>query len=94
PKLVILEYPFSNIETSHKIKMKGNNQINILSLREIVYYGENHFSSRIISSEGKIWYHDGIETGKKSIEDGYLFSMDSKTLKTCQEKNLVLAVHA
>ncbi|KDR80492.1 hypothetical protein GALMADRAFT_1362017 [Galerina marginata CBS 339.88] len=94
PKLVILEYPFSNIETSHKIKIKGDNQMNILSLRGIVYHGENHFSSRIISLEGKIWYHDGIETGKKSIEDGYLFSIESKALKTCQEKNLVLAVYA
>ncbi|KDR77395.1 hypothetical protein GALMADRAFT_65922 [Galerina marginata CBS 339.88] len=83
PKLVILEYPFSNIETSHTLKLNINGQINILSLRGIVYHGENHFSSKIISSEGKVWYHDGIETGKISIEDGNLLNMTSNDLKVC-----------
>ncbi|KDR67899.1 hypothetical protein GALMADRAFT_79067 [Galerina marginata CBS 339.88] len=94
PKLVILEYPFSNIETSHTLKLNINGQTNILSLRGIVYHGENHFCSRIISSEGKVWYHDGIETGKRSIEDGNLLNMTSNDLKICQDKNLVLAVYA
>ncbi|KDR82311.1 hypothetical protein GALMADRAFT_58068 [Galerina marginata CBS 339.88] len=71
-----------------------NGQTNILSLRGIVYHGENHFSFKIILSEGKVWYHDGIETGKISIEDGNLLNMTSNDLKVYQDKNLVLAVYA
>ena len=50
PKLLILEYPFTNIRTSHKIKVKAENNSGILGLRGTVYHGDNHFTSRFISS--------------------------------------------
>ena len=59
PKLVILKYPYTSIKTSHKIKIKVNNTTTLSYLKEKVYYGENHFTSRIISKDGKIWFNDG-----------------------------------
>ncbi len=94
PDLLLLEYPHANIQTSHKIKIKIENEYKVLFLRGIVYHGENHFCSRIISSDGTIWYNDGIATGKNSIKDSHLSVINYKDLQICKEKKFVLAVYA
>ena len=94
PKLLILEYPYTTIKTSHKIKIKVNNTNTLLYLKGIIYYGENHFTSRIISKDGKIWFNDGITTGGRSIEEGHLSMMSDKNLRKCKGKDLILAVYA
>ncbi|KAJ7696998.1 hypothetical protein B0H17DRAFT_871458, partial [Mycena rosella] len=40
------------------------------ALRGVIYSGANHFTSRIIKPNGAVWYHDGIETGRNSVEEG------------------------
>ena len=94
PKLLILEYPYTATKTNHKIKIKVNDTTTLLYLKGIVYYGENHFTSRIISKDGKIWFNDGIATGGKSIEEGHLSTMTDKHFRKCKGKDLVLAVYA
>ena len=66
----------------------------MLYLKGIVYYGKNHFTSRIISKDGKIWFNDRISTGGKSIEEGHLSTMTVKNIKKCKGKDLVLAVYS
>ena len=90
-KLLILEYPYTTTKTSHKIKIKVTT---LLYLKEIVYYGENHFTSRIISKDGKIWFNDRITTGVKGIEEGHLYEMTDKNLRKCKGKDFVLAIYA
>ena len=94
PEILVLEYPHTNIKTSHKIKMKIQDEYKVLCLRGIIYHGNNHFCSRIISVDETIWYHDGITTGNNSIEDGHLSNMNYEDLKTCNGKRLVLAIYA
>ena len=95
PNIVILEYPMKNIQTSHTLDLiteKG--EIKILNLRGIVYHGGYHFTSRIVSSEKKIWYHDGINTGKVCLKDGLLGNTSEDRLRVCRGRDLVLAVYA
>ena len=95
PNIVILEYPMKNIQTSHSLEfMTDEGEIKILNLRGIVYHGGYHFTSCIVSSEQKIWYHDGINTGKLCFRDGILRSQSEDRLRVCQGRNLVLAVYA
>jgi hypothetical protein len=91
PKLIVFEYLDMDIKTSHCIKFKDKT---VLNLRCIVYHGDNHFTCRIISPDGYIWFHDGISTGNACEDDGYLQTISDKELRTCQEKKLVLAVYA
>ena len=93
-KAFFLPFPHNLCRTSHKIRIKVNNTTTLLYLKGIVYYGENHFTSRIISKDGKIWLNDGITTGGKSIEEGHLSTMTDKNLRKCKGKDLVLAVYA
>jgi hypothetical protein len=94
PKVMAFEYPNQKITTSPKIMFKSNGQTTTLHLRGIVYHGENHFTSRIISPGGDIWFHDGITTEKSCESDGHLNTTSDKQLKNCKGKKLVLAVYA
>ncbi len=94
PPLLIVEYPGSSIRTSHKIGFHTETGPVYLRLRGIVYHGGNHFTSRIISSDGTMWYHDGISTGGVSIPDGHLNNITDQGIRNCKRRKLVLAVYA
>ncbi len=94
PALLIIEYPGSNVKTSHKIKFDTDAGPVYLYLRGIVYHGGFHFTSRIISADGSIWYHDGRETGSVCHSDGSLSAITDQGLRKCRRRNLVLAVYA
>ena len=92
PNIVILEYPMKTIHTSHTLEFltdKGDKQI--LQLRGIVYHGRYHFTSRIISSEQDIWFHDWINTGKMCPKDRIVVNLTNDHLRG---RDLVLAVYA
>jgi len=94
PRLLVLEYPNTNINTSHEVRLVIDDETTVLHLRGIVYHGENHFTSRIISPEGNTWYHDGMTTRNTTVVDTHLNSSTYANLKTCQGKRLVLAIYA
>ncbi|KAJ6521402.1 hypothetical protein B0H10DRAFT_1865246 [Mycena sp. CBHHK59/15] len=54
----------------------------LYSLRGVIYSGESHFTCRVIKPDGESWYHDGIETGRKSESEGSIHSKDPKFLST------------
>ena len=91
---MVFEYPNTKIKTSHKIRFKTDNAITVLHLRGIVYHGENHFTSRIISPNGNIWFHDGISTGSTCEIDGHLKTTTDRALYNCKGNKLVMAIYA
>jgi hypothetical protein len=63
-----------------------------LHLKGLVYYGDFHFTCRIIDESGSIWFHDGMTTEKISIKDGKFGSVSQPNLKECRNKQLCLVV--
>ena len=49
-------------------------------LRGIVYYEDQHFTSRFITESGMIWFHDGMLTGSSLIYEGQ--NIDSIPIET------------
>jgi hypothetical protein len=92
--LLILEYPGHTMITSHSISVDTNERTVDLDLRGIVYHRGYHFTTRIISNEGTIWYHAGSVTGTTCIKVGYISETSDATLKKCENRKLVLAVYA
>ncbi|KAF8880327.1 hypothetical protein BD779DRAFT_1422597, partial [Infundibulicybe gibba] len=39
-----------------------NNQIWTYALRGVIYHGHGHFTARVITADGIVWYHDGMDT--------------------------------
>jgi hypothetical protein len=92
PKLLVLEYPNIDLKTSHHLTYRVGGEDTVLHLRGIIYHGGYHFTSRIMSTEGDIWYHDGINTGEHCREDGNLMFKSNNDLKQCLNRKLVLAI--
>ena len=55
-----------------------------------MYHLDNHFTSRIVSESGHVWYHDGIETGKQMVPEGRIGDIE---LGTCKSGIAVCAVY-
>ena len=95
PHIIILEYPLRNIQTSHSLQLvTDDGEIKELTLKGIVYHRSFHFTSRIISDDEQVWYHDGITTGKVCIQDGKLGNITESKMKQCRCRKLVLSIYA
>src|SRR5204862_281163 len=77
-----------------QLASETENGTKTLDLRGIVYHGQYHFTSRIISSQKQVWYHDGMTTGKSCSYDGMLNDMTDNDLRKCRQRYLSLAVYA
>ena len=93
PHTLVLEYPTMDIQTSHSIIFDYDDNIVKLELRGIVYYGQYHFTSRIISNDKHVWYHDGITTAHACTYEGLLNHMDNYELKNCKGGSLSMAIY-
>ncbi|KAF8871882.1 hypothetical protein BD779DRAFT_1451485 [Infundibulicybe gibba] len=62
------------------------------ALRGIVYHGDNHFTARVVTVEGRVWYHDGMVTGRELVPEGILTSRIDLT--SCQSRTAIVTVYA
>lgn len=65
----------------------------VLTLRGLIYLGNFHFVSRIVTLDGNVWYHDGIETGNTSVFDGTIRQVP-RDLWKCRGKLLTTIIYA
>ena len=65
----------------------------VLQLKGMVYHGDFYFTSHIVSSDGVVWFNDGITTGRQCKKDGDLETMSSRKVMNCRGKKLVLEIY-
>ncbi|TFK53321.1 hypothetical protein OE88DRAFT_1597776, partial [Heliocybe sulcata] len=63
-------------------------------LKGIVYFGEYHFTSCLISKDGEIWFNDGMTTGRECLKEGNMKDTELNTLLSCNGKTASLAIYA
>ncbi len=56
-----------NYSVEWNLKLEVNGRVRVWSLRGLIYWGADHFTSRFVDSEGRVWFHDGISTGSQCI---------------------------
>jgi hypothetical protein len=88
PQLLILHIPYTDVKISQKIKFAGKS----LCLRGVVYYGNHHYTSRIIDEDRNVWFHDGISTGSSSQSHGSAAKVKSQYFNKCNQKKVALFV--
>ncbi|KAJ7500692.1 hypothetical protein B0H11DRAFT_765301 [Mycena galericulata] len=64
-----------------------------LKLRGVIYHGSEHFTSRIITPGGGIWFHDGMTTGSTTVAHGNMRDVLDK-LHLCEGRRAATAVYA
>jgi hypothetical protein len=57
------------------------------SLRGIIYYENSHFTERVITSTGMVWFHDGMFTGRSLL-------YESSNLTSISRDNAVMAFYS
>jgi hypothetical protein len=94
PNVLIFEINSRNIKLSKTLKFEQEGETVILDVRGLIYHGDFHFTSRIIGTDGIVWYHDGMTTGSSCENEGDFDKFSSKNLLKCKGKKLILVVYA
>ncbi len=92
PPILAFDLADANVKISSSLNINVNESVKHTKLRGIIYYGHNHFISRIITGTNQIRFHDGITTGSQTIYEGLL--NQNFDLSVCKEKLPSMAIYA
>ncbi|EIW61752.1 uncharacterized protein TRAVEDRAFT_117359 [Trametes versicolor FP-101664 SS1] len=56
-----------NHSVERSLRLEVNGRVRVWCLRGLIYWGADHFTSRFIDGEGRVWFHDGISTGSQCV---------------------------
>ena len=85
------EFPAENTEINPNLIIPVNGEQREYILKGITYFGQNHFTSCIISNEKVVWYHDGMTTGPTMEHQGPLHSIPDLTI--CKGRQACIAIY-
>ncbi|KAF9459637.1 hypothetical protein BDZ94DRAFT_1312254 [Collybia nuda] len=91
PHIISFELSGQVLHIEDKLQILVNNMRYEYQLRGLIYYGDSHFTSRIVDSSGMTWFHDGIITGSQMVYEGYISSMGN--CLTCGDKTAIAALY-
>ena len=94
PNVLIFEINSRNIKLNKTLKFEQEGETVVLDVRGLIYHGDFHFTSRIIGTDGIVWYHDGMTTGSGCENEGDIDKLSSRDLLKCKGKKLILVVYA
>ena len=96
PSLLVvgLSSELRGVEISKSLTLNTNNNAIMLPICGLIYYYGAHFVVRIISPDGEVWYHDGIETKRHCVHEGYLADFTEANLSFQGSKTCVGVVYA
>ncbi|KAJ7502491.1 hypothetical protein B0H11DRAFT_1712356 [Mycena galericulata] len=87
----ILDNEHISIDSDIKLNCAGRRVS--LKLRGVIYHGFKHFTARIITPGGGIWFHDGMTTRSSTVSHGNMRN-DSEALHFCEGRKAVAAIYA
>jgi hypothetical protein len=93
PLLILAMNNNAKLEISKKMDIQISKVIANYKLKGIVYLGNFHFTCRLITSNDRVWFHDGRITARRCCEEGHFSNFSNTDLLTCDEKNAMLAVY-
>src|ERR1700683_4818346 len=91
PSVLIFEINSRNIKLSKTLKFEQKGETVVLYVRGLIYHEDFHFTSRIIGTDGIVWYHDGITTGSSCENEGDFDKLSSRNLLKCIGKKFDLS---
>ncbi|KAJ7452026.1 hypothetical protein FB451DRAFT_1051022, partial [Mycena latifolia] len=94
PPLLFIMVEDERVVLDRLIKLRCADRTAVLRLRGVIYYGAAHFTARIITAGGVMWFHDGLATGKSTVRQGTLQDLTSgKELHFCNGRKAVAAIY-
>ena len=69
PPLLAFEFsaqPLIGID--HVLNVRLENRVQRYSLAAVIYYSHNHFTTQIITQDGRVWFYDGMSIINPTVE--------------------------
>jgi hypothetical protein len=87
PSFLVFEINSRNIKVSKTLIFEQEGETVVPDVRGLIYYGNFHFTSCIIGTDGIVWYHGGMTTESSCENEGDFHGFSSKKLLRCKRKN-------
>jgi hypothetical protein len=94
PNIIIFDHTNVEIHPSSQIKYMIDGKIINLKLKGLIYHGSFHFTSRIISKDGDVWYNDGKEMGRECIMEGHRKLLSEEDWLMKNGRKLILSIYS
>ncbi|KAJ7043000.1 hypothetical protein C8F04DRAFT_945047 [Mycena alexandri] len=95
PNLLVISLDDPQLVIDPILHFDKEDVLTCMKLRGIIYGGHGHFTSRYISQNGAIWYHDGVTTGRRCTLEGNITHLnDMRVLGSCREDRALAVIYA
>ena len=69
PPLLAFEFSAQpTININHSLSLQLENRVQKYSLTTVIYYSHNHFTTQIITRDGRVWFYDGMLITDPTVE--------------------------
>jgi hypothetical protein len=92
PKFFIFFIGQSQMTINKSPKIRSANGTKKFALQGVIYHGGFHFTSRLIASNGFVWFHDG-QLREKCENEGVLADFECEDLSTHGDRIACLAIY-
>jgi len=72
PPILAFSLIQGNLKVTPAIEVSKNGRKVRYQLKGIIYHGGYHFTARVVTSQGDVWYHDGMTTARECKYEGKL----------------------
>jgi hypothetical protein len=94
PEFLVFDFGgINNLEISKSFLLNKNGIQYLFKLKGVIYFSGNHFTSRIITQSGQIWFHDGIALQHSMRYEGLLDTNFCPNIFYSNNENPVLAIY-
>ena len=94
PKFLVFDFGgINNLEINKSFLLSKNGIQYFFKLRGVIYFSQNHFTSRIITQSGQIWFHDDMTLQHSMRYEGLLDTELCPDIFHSNNGNAVLAIY-
>ncbi|KAJ7262454.1 hypothetical protein C8J57DRAFT_1057882 [Mycena rebaudengoi] len=86
PAVLCLSITSKQVQLDPVLRFNCDGRRVVTKLRRIIYHGDEHFTSRMFTANGDIWFHNGITTRPSTRFEGNLRNIALATLHTYRRK--------
>src|ERR1700678_3134100 len=94
PKFLVFDFGgINNLEINKSLLLSKNGIQYFFKLRGVIYFSQNHFTSRIITQSGQIWFHDDMTLQHSMRYEGLLDTELCPDIFYSNKGNAVLEIY-
>ena len=94
PDFLVFDFEgLNDLEISKSFLLSKDGIQYLFKLKGVIYFSQNHFTSRVITQNGQIWFHDGITLQHSMRYEGLLNMELCPNIFYSNDGNAVLAIY-